>query len=361
MKILFSKKGSYARLVDEDRLIFCVDYRYFDASGNEVPSEPRFCKENTEDDDDETWYQDWMKNEGLEQPLKAVSTIDIDWEIDDGFGCFGFQNEAGEFVIEPQYAYAHEFTQGLASVNLNRTWYKSEEGKRFYENHYGYINERGQTIIGFQFDEAAPFNKYGVAVVTDIIRGTWLIDTEGNEIPGTRFPYLSDGHEYDERFLEFSYDLASEAPVGIYDTKERKILLEPSIDSIIEYSEDLILVYERNGPFGYSDFRQYFINSKGEILYPWLYQKGFAITRKPDANRVAAVAISEYTELQGKPICYFPHDGKKYERKFIYGLYSSKEEFLLPLEYDEIRNLGNNLWGCHKDGVVTIVRTEEGD
>ena len=361
MKILFSKKGSRFWLADEDRMIFCVDYHYFDASGNEVPFELKFHNPDAEDDGDETWHQDWMKNEGLEQPLKAVSTIEVDWEIDDGFGCFGFQNEAGEFVIEPQYAYAHEFTQGLASVNLNRTWYKTEDGKRYYENHFGYINERGQTVIGFQFDEAAPFNKYGVAVVSDILHGTWLIDTNGNEIPGTRFPYLSDGHEYDERFLEFSYDLASEAPVGIYDTKERKILLEPSIDSIIEYNEDLILVYERNGPFGYSDFRQYFINSKGEKLYPWLNPKEFAVVRVPDENSVAAVAISKYTELSGNPMSYFYINGKKYERKFIYGLYSSKEEFLLPLEYDDIRSLGNNLWSCRKDGVVTIVQTEEGD
>lgn len=29
----------------------------------------------------------------------------------------------GEFVIEPQYAYAYEFTNGLVAVNLNRTWF----------------------------------------------------------------------------------------------------------------------------------------------------------------------------------------------------------------------------------------------
>jgi hypothetical protein len=31
------------------------------------------------------------------------------------------------------------------------------------------------------------------------------------------------------------------------------------------------------------------------------------------------------------------------------------------LEFDEIRSLGNNFWRCHKDGVITIVQTEEHD
>lgn len=361
MKVLFSKKGIQAYLADKERLIFGIDNSFFDASGNEVAFDPGSRNGHNEDKEDEGWYQDWMKYQGLEQPLKSESTTEVEWEIDDGFGNFGFKNEAGEFVIEPQYAFAHEFTNGLASVNLNRTWYKTEDGKRYYENHFGYINERGQTVIGFQFDEAYPFNKYGVAVVSDILHGTWLIDTEGNEIPGTHFPYLSHYHDYEDRYLEFSYDNDDDCIIGIYDTKERKILLEPSIGDFIEYNEDLVLVYERNGQYGISDFRQYYINSKGEVLFPWLYRKGFAIVEKPDLNHVTAVAVSEYTELQGQPRSYFPHDGKKYDRRFIYGLYSSKEAFLLPLEYDDIRNIGGNLWRCMKDDTITIVQTESTD
>lgn len=361
MKFLFRKKGNQAYLADKERLIFGIDQYFFDASGNEVPFELSFCHACGEEDEDEGWYQDWMKHEGLAQPLKAESTTKIEWEIDDGFGNFGFKNEAGEFVIEPQYAYAHDFTNGLASVNLKRTWYKTEDNKRYYENHFGYINERGQTVIGFQFDEAHPFNKYGVAVVSDLLHGTWLIDTEGNEIPGTHFPYLSHYHDYEDRFIEFSYDSNVDSMVGIYDTKERKILMEPSIDSIIEFNEDLILVYERNGKYGISDFSQYYINSKGEVLFPWLYRKGFAIVEKPDSNNVTAVAVSEYTETQRRHHCYLSNDGKMYDRRFIYGLYSSKGEFLLPLEYDDIQNIGDNLWKCVKDGVITIIQTEEND
>ena len=86
--------------------------------------------------------------------LLSENVGEIIEEIDDIFGCFGFKNEAGEFVIEPQYAYAYDFTNGLAAVNLNRTWYKTEKGERYYENHYGYIDFNGKTVIGFNYDEA---------------------------------------------------------------------------------------------------------------------------------------------------------------------------------------------------------------
>ncbi len=361
MKVLFTKEGKNIYCADKVNSIFCIHGVYYDKNGNTV-SPVEACYSDYEDDD--AWYQEWMEDEGLEQPLKSASSVEIKWEIDDGFGNFGFQNEAGEFVIEPQYAYANEFTHGLACVNLNRTWYKTEEGKRYYENHWGYIDGNGKTVIGFQYDEAYPFNKYGVALVSDLDDGWHLIDTSGKEIPGTRFGYIS-RYDYHDRFLEFSYheDAAydNDALVGIYDTKERKILLEPSVDAITEWHEDCIKVYVRNGEYGTGDFRQHYINSKGEILYPWLYNKGFSIVEIPDANHVSAVAVSEFTELDGQPSSFFEHNDKKYSRKHIYGLYSSKEKFLLPVEYDEIKHLCNNIWACKQDGVITVVETEQED
>lgn len=362
MKVLFTKEGKSIYCADKEKKIFCSDGVFYDKNGNIVPPMESFYSDD--ENDENSWYQEWMEYEGLEEPLKSESIVEIEWEIDDGFGQFGFKNEAGEFVIEPQYAYAHEFTNGLASVNLNRTWYKTEEGRRFYENHYGYIDKNGKTIIGFQYDEAYPFNKYGVALVSDVKAGWSLIDTLGNEIPGTRFGYIS-RYDYNDRFLEFSYDedagYDNDTLVGIYDTKERKILIEPSVDDIIEYNEDCIKVYVRNAEYGVGDFRQHYINSKGEILYPWLYNKGFSIVELPDANNISAVAVSEFTELSGRPSSFFEHNGKKYSRKHIYGLYSSKGEFILPVEYDEIKNLCDNIWACLKDGVITIIETEKGD
>ena len=361
MKVLFSIKGNGAYLADKERLIFGIDNYFYDASGNEVPFELNFSRDLDECDNSEWWQEDRVKYQDLEQPLIAASTTEIKWEIDDGFGNFGFRNKTGEFVIEPQYAYAHDFTHGLASVNLNRTWYKTEDGDRYYENHFGYINERGQTIIGFQFDEASQFNKYGVAVVSDIHRGTWLIDTEGNEIPGTHFPHLSRYLDYNERFIEFSYDHEDDFLIGIYDTKDRKVLTEPSFESFIELDENLILILEHPERSEISDFHEYYINSKGELLFPWLYNKGFSSVKITDANNVTAVAVSKHTEQQEHLNGYFPHSQNNDNCIIFYGLYSSKEMFILPPEYDDIKSIGENLWMCLKDDTVTIVQTESTD
>ena len=317
MNILFKKKGNKIHLVDYEKLIFKIDGKFINEAGIEFQVEKHLYNDKS-NVDDEGWYQYWMDYEGLDEPVMSESIEELVFEIDDVFGKYGFKNEAGEFVIEPQYAYAREFTNGLAAVNLNRTWYHTEDGKRYYENHYGYIDSKGKTVIGFQYDEAYPFNKYGVAAVLKLEEGWSLIDQTGAEIPDTRFPYLSPYHEYCDRFYEFSYEQKTgEGKVGIYDTKERKIVIEPSIDDFIEEDEDCILVYVRDGEYGQSDFYQHYINSKGEILYPWLYGKGFAIVERPDKNNVTAVAISKYTELIGEPRSYYPHNGKKYDREYI--------------------------------------------
>lgn len=359
MKILFQRKANKIELVDNERLIFNIDGKFVNEFGEEIQVEEKFYKrEELDDYDEDDWYEPWMDYEGLDEVLKSESIVEPVCEIDDMFGQYGFKNKEGEFVIEPQYAYAHEFTNGLAAVNLGRTWYRTDKGKRYYENHYGYIDSKGRTIVQFQYDEAYPFNKYGVAVVYDRETGWRLIDQTGKEVQGTRFSYLMPFYDYNDRFLEFSYEQRTgEETVGIYDTKERKILMKPSVSSIIELEEDCILVYVHDGEYGKSDFHQYYINSEGEIKYPWLYGKGFAIVTEPDENNVSAVAISKYIELTENPGCYISHNGKMYKREFVYGLYSSKGEYIVPMEYEIIEKIGNCIWACKKDGKITVMKT----
>jgi len=175
MKILFHTTGKRIQLIASEELIFNIDGKYINTSGAEISAED-VIKRNESDDE---WYESWMEYAGLEEPVKSESVVEPIYEMGDMFGKYGFKNKAGEFKIEPQYAFAHEFTNGLAAVNLNRTWYRTEEGKRYYENHYGYIDSRGKTVIGFQYDEAYPFNKYGVAVVYAVEKGYMLIDQNG--------------------------------------------------------------------------------------------------------------------------------------------------------------------------------------
>ena len=361
MKLLFSVPGENIWMADKERMIFrTAGGNYYDINGNAVPAEAEWeglsCPQH-----DNPWDSDWVEYEGLDEPLVSESTVEVDWEIDDGFGNFGFKNRAGEFIIEPQYAFAYEFTCGLAAVNLNRTWYRLTNGQRVYENHFGYINGRGETVIPFMYDEARPFNKYGVAVVEDR-KKRYLIDTNGNVIPGTELLHPTDLYDYSDRFLQFVYDSKNwelDGPVGLYDTKERRIILEPSADDTIEWEEDLICIYERSGAFGGSDFRQHYINSKGEKLFPWLLDKGFAIVERPSKYLVSVVAIAEYTEISGNSGSYISHEGKKYERTYRYGLYSSGERFILQPMYELITELSDNIYGCVRDGVVSVMQLDD--
>lgn len=345
MKILFSKSGRSAYLADKEKMIFSIDNVYYDKNGNEVPFENRF-----DDSDDEyeyeyekdAWSEDWILEEGLDEPLIAVSTVEVEWEVDDGFGNFGFKNKDGEFVIEPQFAYAHQFTNGLASVNLNRTWYKTKDGKRYYENHCGYIDKNGKAIIGFKYDEAYPFNKFGVAVVSTTDLCFCLIDKQGNEFFRVKSGWISHYYDYTDRYLEFSYDDEDDI-VGIYDTKEKRVLVEPSLHSSIEWDEDCINVCDSNR-IKQPPYPEYLINSKGEILYPWLYENGFGIRGKVDKNKIVAVYKCNASESNDK-----------------YGLYSSRNKFILPMEYDKIDDLGDNVWACFKDEIVYIIETDEND
>ena len=156
MKVLFTKEGKRVHCADEEKQIFCIDNVFYDKNGKITAPVKSFYADF---EDDDQWYREWMEYEGIEEPLKSESIIEVEWEIDDGFGKFGFKNEAGEFVIEPQYAYAHEFTNGLACVNLNRTWYKTDKGKRYYENHYGYIDKNGKEHKGSQYKFDMTFPK----------------------------------------------------------------------------------------------------------------------------------------------------------------------------------------------------------
>lgn len=368
MKKLFSKPGKTVRIADKERMIFDFgDGNYYDIMGKAVPSEDSFVYTRDDNKSDDPWKRSWIENEGIEEKLISASTIEPEFEVDDIFGNFGFKNKAGDFVIEPQYAYADEFSHGLAAVNLNRTWYKTKEGRRFYENHFGYIDAYGKTVIPFAYDKAWPFNKYGLAVV-ETLDDVLLIDVNGKPVPGTENLAFEHYYDYDDRFLVFSNKdegfeniYNDESPKGVYDTKEGRVILEPSIESIFQYSEDEILVYELGGEYGEGDFRQHYINSKGEKIYPWLNNKGFAIVERPNKSLVSVVAISKYTELIGNPSSYYEVNGKKYKRVFMYGLYSPKEFFIVPMEYENIIELADNIFACQKEGVYTVIMLDESD
>ncbi len=78
-------------------------------------------------------------------------------------GQYGYINESGEFAIEPQFEAAQSFSEGLAAVMQNQQW--------------GYIDLTGEMVIEPQFDFANIFSE-GLA---DVVVGgqPGFIDTNG--------------------------------------------------------------------------------------------------------------------------------------------------------------------------------------
>jgi len=57
---------------------------------------------------------------------------------------YGFKNELGETILQPQFEHAEEFSEGLAAVKINGRW--------------GYINESGDLIIQPRYEHAGKFH-----------------------------------------------------------------------------------------------------------------------------------------------------------------------------------------------------------
>jgi hypothetical protein len=56
---------------------------------------------------------------------------------------WGYKDQKGLEVIEPKFAHARNFSEGLAVVKINDKW--------------GYIKETGGEVIPFWFDKADSF------------------------------------------------------------------------------------------------------------------------------------------------------------------------------------------------------------
>lgn len=231
-----------------------------------------------------------------------------------------------------------------------------------YENHYGYIDKNGKTVIPFQYDHAWPFNKYGVAVVKDQF-GSYLIDLDGKTIPGLDRYNFSHYYDYEERFIEITFreDQSDEPLTGAYDTKLRHVLLQPSVESIECEDDEIIRVYEYTDEECSEDIPQYFLNWKGERVYDWVTGNGFSHIDKPNINGVSIVSMRKYTELPENAVSYILHNGKKCSVKKQYGLFNSKKEFILPIGWDYIVELTDTIYACSKNGVYTIIEIESSD
>lgn len=85
----------------------------------------------------------------------------------------GFINKKGEYVIQPQYGNAQDFSEGMAAVKVGS----------FFDGKWGYIDENSNFVIKAQYEHAGNFvNGYACVTLNDKY---FLIDKKGNKVSDT--------------------------------------------------------------------------------------------------------------------------------------------------------------------------------
>lgn len=184
-------------------------------------------------------------------------------------GQYGFIDDSGAVVIEPEYDFADDFSDGLAVVLVDGSYgYIDASGQvviepqfsdayPFAENGlaaaregqlYGYIDDSGQFAIQPEFQSAFPFSEGLAAVVVDGQAG--YIDDSGQLVIEPQFVYAGD-------FSEGRAVVVVDEQAGFIDNNGQ-LVIEPQFDFALDFADGLAAV-SLNDRFGYIDTEGAFI------------------------------------------------------------------------------------------------------
>ena len=153
-------------------------------------------------------------------------------------GKFGFVDERGHWVIQPQFEDAWSFTEGLAPVKTNGKW--------------GFIDKRGNFAIQPRFEDWKFFNN-GKAQVKQ--NGEWFyIDKQGNRI-GERKETSQPANMTEESRLFTKTD--SNKKWGFVNLQNHWII-PAQFDHVFRFTEGLAAV-QVDGKWGFIDKRGKFV------------------------------------------------------------------------------------------------------
>ncbi len=141
---------------------------------------------------------------------------------------YGFVNEKGEVVINPQYEAAMSFSEGLAAVRQKGKW--------------GYVDKKGVMVIAPQFDNPSHF-KNGLAEFNNG-KQSGFIDKKGNYVIAPQFDAAWDFHNGLARIKQ--------GEMYGYINKKGKIAINPQFEMSYDFSEGLAQ-FELNEKIGFID------------------------------------------------------------------------------------------------------------
>ncbi|MEM8898707.1 MAG: WG repeat-containing protein [Bacteroidota bacterium] len=257
---------------------------------------------------------------------------------------WGFVNRNKEIVIDPIYAYAFDFSEGRAAVNIGGT---STDGKMPLDGKWGFINMRDTIVINPVFDGpprryAAPYNS-----------------TELSQM-------MYEGYVFSESLAAVRRDNE-----WVYiDTIGNVVIRSPkgySYTSVRSFHNGLAAVrLSTNGRWG-------FINKSGQLvienifLFPADFIKETALQTDINGDKVlinqkGEVLLAEYRLDKPFNEGYAPIKGKFKEvqrssaDEVLYGLVDSLGNMLIEPQFDRMGEFGSGLApvliGSKQEGLV---------
>ena len=211
------------------------------------------------DENNQYWFLDTLGNvvigpydhadgfsEGLSRVWKRMRGADKpgewEWDRDWSEGKWGYIDQNGRYVIEPQFDDAGDFHDGLAKVRIGG----KSNGK------WGYIDRGGIFVIQPQYFDVHDFSEGKASVREKIAEGEYkdyIIDKSGKVL----FDEMSDVYVYD--FHEGMSRARVDYRWGFIDTKN-KMVIAPQFYDAYDFSEGLakVSIGHRDSAFcGYID------------------------------------------------------------------------------------------------------------
>ncbi|WP_197057315.1 WG repeat-containing protein [Alistipes sp. ZOR0009] len=146
---------------------------------------------------------------------------------------FGFVDESGKVVVNPQFEFTRPFNEGYAAVCQNKKW--------------GFINKSGKIVINPQFQGVMDFHNGKASFYNGKQSG--FIDVKGNYVINPQFDYA----------MSISEGMASIYSGKLFGfiSENGKIIVNPQFEEAFSFKNNLALI-KQNDKYGY-------INKEGKI------------------------------------------------------------------------------------------------
>jgi len=260
---------------------------------------------------------------------------DDDFGYDFSYCSYGAVDKSGKTVIPLKYDYLAPFSEGLAQAVI--------------QNRHGFIDVNGDVAIFFKYHIVGHFTKENLAVVKQKDKYGY-VDKAGNEV----IPCIFDEADY---FIDGISAVRSDGLWGFIDTTGKEVI--PFEYSAYDGCEDGYMIAEKDDLWGV-------IDETNKILVPFKYHNIFYVGE--GLFMVALNNIFAFVDHTGRELTPFRYGCEFDRERFVNGYAHVLNEDsskcgvidktgteVLPLDYDDIIVLKNNLFAIYKDDKCGII------